>query len=136
MGPVDDLLRRFWEMEETPTDSVLTQDEKSALQQFETTHTRTPEGRFVVTLPRKPDFKPLGESRSQAVRQFQSLERSLHQKHKFHEVDQVIQKYLDLGHAEPVPEQDQERNHQEVFYLPIHVVYKSSSTSTKVRAVF
>ena len=65
--PVDDLLKRFWEIEETPADLILTQEEKSVLQQFETTHSRTPEGRFVVTLPRKQSFKPLGESRSQAV---------------------------------------------------------------------
>ena len=134
--PVDDLLKRFWEIEETPADLILTQEEKSVLQQFETTHSRTPEGRFVVTLPRKQSFKPLGESRSQAVRRFQSLERSLHQKDRFCQVNQVIQEYLDLGHAEAVPRQDLEKNQQQVFYLPIHVVYKTSSTSTKVRAVF
>ena len=41
--------------------------------------------------------------------------------------------YLDL---ELVPACDLEKPQQQVFYLPMHAVYKSSSTTTKVRAVF
>ena len=89
-----------------------------------------------MPLPRKPYSKPLGESRSQAVRRFQSLERSLHQKQRFHDVEQVIQEYMDLKHAEAVPAQDLGKDPQDVFYMPIHVVYKEASTTTKVRAVF
>ena len=100
------------------------------------THSRDPNGRFVVTLLRRDQYNPLGESRSQVVQQFQMLERSLHQKQRFCEVDQVIEEYMDLGHAEPVPEQDMKKDQQNVFYMPIHVVYKASSTSTKIRAVF
>ena len=39
-------------------------------------------------------------------------------------------------HTEPVPQADLEKPPNEVFYLPIHVVCKESSTTTKVRAVF
>lgn len=128
----DDLLKRFSEMEETPT-TTISQEERDVLQQFEKTHAKTSEGRFVVTLPKKQDSKPLGESRSQAVRRFQILERSLHRRHKFHEVEQIMQEYMSLGQAEQVPDQDLEKDCQEIFYLPI---YKASSTSTKVRPVF
>ena len=40
------------------------------------------------------------------------------------------------NHAEPVPPADLEKPPSEVFYLPIHVVHKESSMTTKVYAVF
>ena len=133
----DDILRKFWEIEESPSSSpVLTLEEHSVVQHFDTNHRRTKSGRFVVPLPRRPDAKPIGESRSQAVRRFLSLERSLHHKDKFHEVDTVVQEYITLGHAEVVPIEDTDKDPSAVFYLPMHVVYKDSSTTTKVRAVF
>ena len=47
-----------------------------------------------------------------------------------------MQEYLDLGHAEAVPSEDLDKAPAEAFYLPMHAVYKSSSTTTKIRAVF
>ena len=41
-----------------------------------------------------------------------------------------------MGHAEPLPEAEREKSHQEVFYLPMNAVVKESSTTTKVQAVF
>ena len=64
----DDILRRFWEIEEPlvgpPT---LSMEELTVVRHFETNHHRTAEGRFVVPLPRRPDAKPIGESRSQVL---------------------------------------------------------------------
>ena len=48
----------------------------------------------------------------------------------------VMQEYLDLGHTKAVPREDMSKSPEVVFYLPMHVVYKTSSTTTKVRAVF
>ena len=90
----------------------------------------------MVPLPKKLDAKPIGESRSQAVRRFLSLERSLNSKAQFREVNTVMQEYFDLGHAEPVPVEDLSRDPSKVFYLPMHAAYKDSSTTTKVRVVF
>ena len=133
----DDILRKFWEIEESPACSpALTVEERFVVQHFETNHARDKTGRFVVPLPRRPDAKPIGESRSQAVRRFYSLERSLRHKDKFREVDDVVQEYLTLGHAEAVPIKDADKDPSSVFYLPMHVVYKDSSSTTKVRAVF
>ena len=87
-------------------------------------------------MPRKPDAKALGESRTQAVRRFHYLERSLRSKGKFKTVDEVIQEYFELGHAEIVPIADLNKPTSQIFYLPIHVVEKESSVTTKVRAVF
>ncbi len=78
----------------------------------------------------------LGESRCQAVRRFLSFERSMHSKGLFPEVQGVVREYLDQQHAEEVPEMDLEKPQDQVYYLPMHIVTKESSTTTKVRAVF
>ena len=133
----DDLLRRFWEVEEKlGPDGHLTQEEKLVLDQFKNCHTRLENGRFMVPLPKKSGTKPLGESRSQAVRRFVAFEHSLHRKSQFPEFKAVIDEYFESGHAEAVPEADLNKPPHSVFYLPMHVVRKSSSTTTKVRAVF
>ena len=41
-----------------------------------------------------------------------------------------------MGHAELVPTVDLEKPTQEVFYLPMGIVHKESSSTTKVRALF
>ena len=46
----------------------------------------------------------------------------------------MVQTYLDLGHAEPVP--TSEPPPQTTYYLPMHAVMKDSSTTTKLRVVF
>ena len=133
----DDILRKFWEIEEKPmSDSTLSLEERTVVHHFRNNHSRADSGRFVVPLPKKPDAKPIGESRSQAVRRFLSLERSLHAKNQFNEFGSVMKEYLDMGHAELVPPSDLEKPQHQVFYLPMHAVHKDSSTTTKVRAVF
>ena len=133
----DDLLRKFWEVEESFTPgSTLTPEERMVVSHFHNTHRRDEEGRFIVPLPRKPNAKPLGESRTQAVRRFMSLEHSLRSKNQFQEFSDVIQEYLDMSHAEVVPMADLQKPREEVFYLPMHAVLKESSTTTKIRAVF
>ena len=70
------------------------------------------------------------------MKRFLSLERSLNSKGCFQEFNTVMQEYLDLGHAEAVPTPDLEKPPKLSFYLPMHAVYKTSSTTTKIRAVF
>lgn len=132
----DDLLRSFWEVERIPAKECLTPDESAAVTHFEKRHTRLENGRFLVPLPKKAERKPLGESRSQAVRRFLAFERSLHSRGLFPEFKAVIEEYFTMDHAEPVPAVDLEKPPQSVFYLPMHAVRKQSSTTTKVRAVF
>ena len=133
----DDILRKFWEIEESPVNlPALSMEERAVVRHFEANHRRTEEGRFEVPLPRRSDVKPIGESRSQALRRFLALERSPNHKGCFQEVNTVIQEYFYLGHAQEVPNQDLDKDPCKVFYLPMHVVYKSSSTTTKVRPVF
>ena len=132
----DDLLRKFWETEEPPPEPLfLTADEKAVIQHFVSTHSRTPEGRFVVSLPRKPHAESLGESRSQAVRRFLTMEQTLYSKKQFAEFAAVVEEYFSLGHAEEVPLVDLQKPPDQVFYLPMHAVRKDSSVTTKLRVV-
>ena len=133
----DDLLRKFWEVEELHTSgTALSAEERSIVTHFDSAHLRDELGRFIVPLLRNPDSKPLGESRSLAVRRFLSLERLLRSKNQLEDFKEVIQEYFDLNHAEPVPVEDLEKPRNEVFYLPMHAVVKETSTTTKIRAVF
>ena len=133
----DELLHKFWEIEENPNNkSNLSPEERTVVQHFNDHHTRTESGRFVVPLPKNPHAKQLGESRAQAIRRFLSLERSLHSKGQFQEFSEVMEEYMKLGHAQPVPPTDLNKSSEKVFYLPMHAVRKESSTTTKIRAVF
>ena len=80
----DNVLRRFWEIKDSPLSEVgLSPEERSVVQHFEANHSRASTGRFVVPLPKKGNVRPIGESRSQAVRRFLSLEHTLHAKKQF-----------------------------------------------------
>jgi hypothetical protein len=117
----DDTLRKFWEIEEAPTsEAALSMEERSVFNHFKTNHSRTEEGRFVVPLPKRSDAKPIGESRSPAVRRFLCLEHSLNSKGRFQEFEPVMREYMELGHAELVPSKDVEKPESQVLYLPMH----------------
>ena len=88
------------------------------------------------SLPKKCNTRPIGESHSQVVCRFLSLERNLRARNQFDQFGDVIKEYFDVGHAELVPPEDMNLPASEVFYLPMHAVHKQSSTTTKIRAVF
>ena len=89
--PSDDLFHKFWEVEESlGSPLALSQEERTVVQHFETNNSRTKEGRFIVPLPRKSEVKPIGESRSQAVRRVLSLEHSLTRNGWFQQFHDVI----------------------------------------------
>ena len=130
-----DLAHKFWlsesaEVPETTISSVNDQVE----QHYEETVTYSPTSSlYQVTLPRKPDARPLGTSKPQAIQRYISNEASIERKGVTEAFQDQIQGYLDAGHAEPVPPAEQDNPH---FYLPMHSVVKQSSTSTKLRVVF
>ena len=134
---LDDVLQKFWEVEESPTSKpALSPDERIVVEHFRINHSRTSDGRFIVPLPKRSDTKPLGESRSQAVRRFLCLERSLQYKGQTAEFNAAMSEYFDSNHAEAVVDSDLDKPPRDVFYLPMHVVYKESSSTTKMRIVF
>lgn len=114
----------------------LSMEDQGVMNQFKESYRIDPDGRFIVPLAKRPNVKPLGESRSQALRKFMTLERTLNKKKQFGQLDKVVTEYFSLGHAELVPSEDLHKPPKDVFYLPIHAVVKASSTTTKLRAVF
>ena len=87
----DDLLRKFWEIEEGPRNHIVCSlEEQAVLSHFKENHNRNETGRFVVPLPKKSNRPSLGESHSQAVRRFLSLERSLHSKNAISKFNDVM----------------------------------------------
>ena len=52
----DDILRKFWEVEESPqAEPNLSLQEKTVLRHFNETHTQNEDSRFIVPLPKNPD---------------------------------------------------------------------------------
>ena len=133
----DDITCKFCEIEESPNSELaLSLDEHAVVHHSKVNHHCNNEGRFIVPLPKRPDSKPIGESRSQAMRRFISLEHSLRSNNQFEYFKKVMDEYFHLGHAEPIPISDMEKPPQEVFYLPMHAVYKDSSLTTKIKGFF
>ena len=130
----DDLLQRFWETEEVIVSTpIYTSEEKEVIEHFNSTYNFLHVGRYQVRLPKRSDASELGESRQQAVRRYYANEKSLIAKKK---LQSFIQEYLDLNHAEAIPIPDGSSSKGSVYYLPMHAVYKDSSSTTKLRVVF
>ena len=127
-------LQRMWELEKTPETPHLNADDKAALYHFQDTHQIEEDGRYKVRVPKTTDPSSFGESRHIAVKRFLQNERSLKKKDKLEDFNQALQEYVDLNHAEPVSHSDLALAPH--YYLPVHGVFKETSTTTKVRPVF
>ena len=125
----------FWKAEavEPPADPLSLVDSQIEKHYDETVTYSPTEQRYQVTMPRRSNCLPLGESRPQAVQRYYANETSIAKRGVKKDFQAQIQGYLDAGHAEPVPAAELDAPH---FYLPMHSVVKCSSTSTKLRVVF
>ena len=92
------------------------------------------ECRYTVSLPRRDAEQTLGESKPQCTSRFLTNERSTLRKGTYDEFQGVVKGYITPGHAEEVP--PEEAIPIDSFYMPMHAVYKDSSSSTKLRVVF
>ena len=68
---------------------------------FEESHRHSDTGRF---MPRKPQAKGIGESRTEVVRRFLTVERSLRSRNQF--ISDVVEGYFEMRHTEHVPPTD------------------------------
>ncbi|XP_039303472.1 uncharacterized protein LOC113005229 [Solenopsis invicta] len=129
-------VQRLWELEEVSSQSPLTPDEIWAEQQFRETHSRNPDGRYIVRLPRRREEEvKLGNSRRAAMTILLNSERRLGTKAELRKryADFMVE-YLALGHMDLVsPEALTAR---ESYYLPHHAVFKAGDSSNKIRVVF
>ncbi|XP_076220952.1 uncharacterized protein LOC116434377 [Nomia melanderi] len=127
-------LARFWEIEEGPQVQILSNSDKLCESQFRQHVTRRADGRYVVALPFSESQGQLGESKSQAHRRLESLERKLQRNPALKEAyHAVMNEYIDHGHMVQVAKDDVTTSG---YYLPHHGVTKTTSETTKLRVVF
>ncbi|XP_017465089.1 PREDICTED: uncharacterized protein LOC108358327 [Rhagoletis zephyria] len=128
---LDRALAKLWELEELPQKTHLTLEECFCESHFDSTHKRTPDGRFVVELLLKPNVS-LGESRNFAIRNLLRIERRLAGNYDFRLCyNEFMQGLIEMGHMEMVSETTTEG-----YYMPHHPIIKESSVTTKLRVVF
>lgn len=132
---LEDVLKRFWEQEETEPKQLLSHDDVTCEQMYASTTTRAADGRYIVELPFRQGGRELGESRTNAVRRLLQMERRGRQYPlMYNEYRSFMRNYLELGHMEIVPQN--EVDNDQSYYLPHHAVFKPESTTTKLRVVF
>lgn len=135
---VNDLLRKFWELESEPSvpSVILTKEEQKCEDFYSKTTKRDATGRYVVKLPFKTDSPSctFGGSEVIARRRFINLEKRLLKEPELRlQYSAVINEYIQLGHAEVVPQLELGKD---AFYLPHHAVVREDKSTTKVRVVF
>ncbi|XP_055527937.1 uncharacterized protein LOC129720474 [Wyeomyia smithii] len=131
----EESLERFWKVEELPSRDDYSAEERECENLYTSTVARDRSGRYIVRLPRHPNFHSmLGESKAAALRRFrlleQRLEREAEMKEEYH---RFMREYISLGHMRLLGMNQHSSGN---FYLPHHPVVKESSTTTKVRVVF
>ncbi|XP_058128506.1 uncharacterized protein LOC131292787, partial [Anopheles ziemanni] len=134
MTTLEESIERFWKSEELWFNDGYSPEERQCEAIYRNTTQRDPSGRYIVRLPKQPDFfDKLGLSRDMALHRFILLERRLQRdpdlKEEYHK---FMKEYLELGHMTPTSPADNDHG----YYLPHHPVLKESSTTTKLRVVF
>ncbi|UYV60673.1 hypothetical protein LAZ67_1001831 [Cordylochernes scorpioides] len=159
---LDDIVKKIWDAESIAThkEEMIT-EELECDNIFRTTTFRDEKGRYVVSLPFKLNYNKinyqLGDSKSQALRRFLSLERRFHQNPVYSQhVREFMQEYLNLGHMEIINEIEPEQSEAQslrkkgnalhmvgpdrcsIFRAPEtwQNVLRDQSTTTKRRVVF
>lgn len=100
---LDNLVQRFWETEELPTQEILTSEEEECEAQFQKTVNRNAEGRYSVGLPFNARKKEIGDSYKIAERRFYSLERKLMTNPEMYQsYRDFLEEYQTLGHMTEV----------------------------------
>ncbi|KAL7725853.1 hypothetical protein ACLKA6_014887 [Drosophila palustris] len=134
-NPLDLLVGRFWEVEDCKMAKLeFTEEERLCEEHFRNTVTQEPTGRIQVRLPFKESPKALGESYTNALRRFKSLERKLDRDDQLrNSYVEFMDEYIALGHMSVVHGVDLTNPH---YYIPHHCVLRPESLTTKLRVVF
>lgn len=144
---IDQLVQRFWEVDNISSIREMNSDEKWCEDFFKKTYTRNSVGRYSVRLPFKTHMNEeavLGKSKQIAINQFAQLERKFIRDPEYHSAyANVINEYLALDQMKLVVSSEEDctmfKNGKLVVnscYLPHHAVIKRSSSTTQLRIVF
>ena len=130
-SPLESLVKRFWEIEEVSTASIINEEDEYVEEHFKQHHRRDETGRYVVAIPFKPNLVLDSlHNRGIVTQTFLNQERRLmSNKLHFEAYSKFLIEYRDLGHMVPTSTPGN-------YLLPHHPVFKQSSSTTKVRVVF
>ena len=122
---LDNLLSRFWKAEESQSSAeAFTLEEEQVQQQYSETVTYSQSNSmYKVTLSRRTEVAPLGESRTRALFRYHSNEKSILRRNLWKPFQDVMKEYLDLEHAELIPLNTPDP--AETYYLPMPSVTKT-----------
>lgn len=137
---LNELIPRFWQMEEVISKRFLSPEDKVCEQIFLNSTKRLENGSFQVNLPLRSDNEHLrlGNSYKLAAQRFFSLERRLlKDKILYAQYKQFIDEYVALGHGKYVNfRENVADNVSQKCFLPHHCVIRELSTTTRLRVVF
>ncbi|CAI6364994.1 unnamed protein product [Macrosiphum euphorbiae] len=138
---IDDLIKKFWLIEEPAAPSSPTTENQWCEEYFIKSTSRDTTGRFCVALPFRHLFTGstqqqgtsrhgLGDSRSIAMKRFYNLEKRLAKDPALYAAyRQFMSTYRSLGHMVPAPSPG-------IYFIPHHAVFKTDGDMSKIRVVF
>lgn len=130
---IQNLLTKFWEIEDVSCIPLLSEEESQAEKHFSETHRRDSNGRFIVSVPLKEPVDVLGDSKQTASNQFLQLERKFISNPRLKQMyGEFMSEYEELDHMSPY----QPKESEPTFYSPHHGVFREDSATTKLRVVF
>ncbi|XP_074030835.1 uncharacterized protein [Leptinotarsa decemlineata] len=131
--PVENLVNKFWEIEQVPKCSPPDPDEVECEKLYLSGYSRDISGRFTVALPFKYSPACLGDSSKAARLRLFSLERKFMKiPHLRSTYNEIMKDFIDQGHMRLVLKDSFNTPN---YYMPHHSVYKPESSSTPVRVV-
>lgn len=134
---IEDRVEKFWKIEEIASNTLPNTSNHPCEIDFLKTHERDETGRFIVSLPTKPNAPALGESKETAIRRFERLEAKLLKDRELHsKYSEFMEEYERLGHMSKIEPEYIDNAPETTYYLPHHGVVRESSMTTKLRVVF
>ncbi|XP_044317826.1 uncharacterized protein LOC123038140 [Drosophila rhopaloa] len=124
-------LQRFWEIEDNTEHTQRDPSHAKVEQYFLTTHSRDPDGKYIVELPFKHECQEFGDSLQGAVSRFYAVERRLQRDLELRkQYSKFMNEYLSLGHMRKLAPEECNTS-AKTFYMPHHPVL-----GKKLRVVF
>ncbi|XP_043064457.1 uncharacterized protein LOC122320328 [Drosophila ficusphila] len=124
-------LQRFWEIEDNTEHTQRDPAHEKVEQHFLTTHSRDPDGKYIVELPFKHECQEFGDTLQGAVSRFYAVERRLQRDMELRKLySKFMSEYLSLGHMRKLPPEECNTS-AKTFYMPHHPVL-----GKKLRVVF
>lgn len=98
-----DVIGKLWELDNVREPKSMSANDEWCEENFRKTHTRSADGRYIVTIPLNPDDQQLGESRKTALRRFYMLENRLKKNPELAaKYIEFMREYESQGHMRPV----------------------------------